>query len=72
MRGRVGNVHGHLHSDCVTIIKEDICMQLIDIPDPMYFNVNIEDNDYKLVPLDTIKEYFKENDETTTKSPTAV
>jgi len=47
MRGRTGNVHGHLHSD--------------SIDSSFYFNVNVEDNNYELVPLDTIKEYFKGN-----------
>lgn len=46
MRNRIGNVHGHLHGD--------------SIPDSGYFNVNIENNDYQLVPLDTIKDYFKD------------
>ena len=47
MRGRTGNIHGHLHSCSIGSSK--------------YFNVNVEDNDFKLVPLDTIKDYFKES-----------
>lgn len=44
MRGRKGNVHGHLHKETLN--------------DPMYFNVNIDCNDYEFVALDTIKEFF--------------
>jgi calcineurin-like phosphoesterase family protein len=49
MRGRKLCVHGHLHSEIVL---------LGDKPDLRYFNVNIEDNNYELVPLDTIKNYL--------------
>lgn len=52
LRNRTGCVHGHLHSESVTLNKEK---------DSRYFNVNIEDNNYQLVSLDTIKNYFKEN-----------
>lgn len=47
MRERKGNIHGHLHSD--------------SIDDPRYFNVNIEDNAYQFVPLDSIKEHYENN-----------
>jgi calcineurin-like phosphoesterase family protein len=52
LRNRLGNIHGHLHSDSIMIDS---------IPDLRYFNVNIEDNGYKFVNLDTIKEYFNGN-----------
>lgn len=64
MRERKGNVHGHLHSENV-MVNGSTQMQ-----DSQYFNVNIEDNDYQLVPLDTIKEYFDKqtsNNENITK-----
>jgi len=47
LRERMGNIHGHLHGN--------------NIPDGRYFNVNIENNQYEFVSLDTIKEYFTEN-----------
>ena len=44
MRGRIGNVHGHLH--------------LESIKDDKYFNVNIDVNNYEFVKAETIKNYF--------------
>lgn len=44
MRNRVGNIHGHLHDCC--------------IDNSMYFNVNLDVNNYKFVPLDDIKAHF--------------
>lgn len=40
MRNRLGNIHGHLHHET--------------LPDPRYFNVNLDVNDFQFVPLDTI------------------
>ena len=40
MRSRLGNIHGHLHHEI--------------IPDPHYFNVNLDVNDLQFVPLDNI------------------
>lgn len=40
MRNRIGNIHGHLHHEI--------------LPDPKYFNVNLDVNDFQFVPLDTI------------------
>ena len=45
MRGRDGQIHGHLHSKT---------MESLD-----YFNVNIDVNDYEFVKLETIKKYFE-------------
>ena len=56
MRGRNGNIHGHLHSMAVTGYNYDIGQSY---KDPRYFNVNIEDNNYNFVKLETIKDYFK-------------
>jgi calcineurin-like phosphoesterase family protein len=50
MRGRLGNIHGHLHK--------------CKIPDNRYFNVNFDVNDYKFVSNDTILNYFKNRKET--------
>jgi calcineurin-like phosphoesterase family protein len=44
IRGRKGNVHGHLHQSSLN--------------DSRYFNVNINANDYKFVPLEVLKERF--------------
>jgi len=49
LRGRLGNIHGHLH--------------LKTLKDDRYFNVNVDVNDYKFVPLDTIKIHFNKNKE---------
>ena len=57
MRNRTGCVHGHLHSG--RVLKDSINQFLDKVIDHRYFNVNIEDNNYQLVPLDTIKTYFK-------------
>ena len=64
MRGKIGNIHGHLHGNIVTkssikSLYNGLAHETIEIPDKKYFNVNIENNDYKVIPLDTIKEYFK-------------
>ena len=40
MRNRIGNIHGHLHNE--------------SIPDKKYFNVNLDVNDFKFVPLENI------------------
>ena len=60
LRGRVGNIHAHLHAN-QDISKE----RVIDIRypdslpiDPRYFNVNIDVNNYDFVPVEYIKEYF--------------
>jgi len=60
LRNRAGCIHGHLHSESVKKREYDIiddCEHLV--PDPRYFNVNIEDNNYEFVKLETIKEYFE-------------
>ena len=44
MRGRSGNVHGHMH--------------LERLDDTYYFNVNLDVNNYEFVTLEDIKEYF--------------
>lgn len=46
LRGRKGNIHGHLH------------LEVLD--DLRYFNVNIDVNNYEFVTLEEIKERFKE------------
>lgn len=47
MRDRKGNVHGHLHGS--------------KIEDPLYFNVNFDNNNFNLVSLDAIKEQYEPN-----------
>ena len=44
LRGRLGNIHGHLHQE--------------KLEDLRYFNVNLDVNNYEFVPFDTIKEHF--------------
>lgn len=44
MRERKGNIHGHLHNE--------------KLNDPLYYNVNIDVNNYKFISLDQIKEYY--------------
>lgn len=46
IRGRLGNIHGHMH--------------LESLPDTRYFNVNIDCNNYDLVKVETINNHFKE------------
>lgn len=45
IRGRYGNVHGHLHGDY--------------IDDPRYFNVNLDNNNFKFVSSETIRNILK-------------
>ncbi len=60
MRGRLGNIHGHLHEEHVTYKNANMFSSTFAKPllDPRYFNVNIDVNNYQFVKLDTIKEYF--------------
>ena len=53
LRGRLGNIHGHLHGSHVEDQSGAINCN--------YFNVNLDNNDFKLVELDTIKNYFKKD-----------
>ena len=53
LRGRLGNIHGHLHGAYVEDQSGSINYN--------YFNVNLDNNDFKLVELDTIKNYFKKD-----------
>lgn len=50
IRGRLGNLHGHLHGSVVRDISGE--------SDRRYFNVNLDNNNFKFVHLDTIKQYF--------------
>lgn len=45
IRGRQGNIHGHLHGDRIS--------------DHRYFNVNLDNNDFKFVPFEEIAETLK-------------
>lgn len=45
LRDRLGNIHGHLHGT--------------EIPDPRYFNVCLDNNDFKFVEADKIIETLK-------------
>ena len=47
LRGRKGNIHGHLHG--------------YNIPDEKYFNVNIENHDFRLVRFKDIKKHIAIN-----------
>lgn len=49
LRGRILSVHGHLHGDVVHNWKGDI--------DERYFNVNLDNNNFKPVPIETINSY---------------
>ena len=53
LRGRLGNIHGHLHGAYVEDQSGSINYN--------YFNVNLDNNNFKLVELDTIKNYFKKD-----------
>ena len=45
LRGRIGNIHGHLHRSI--------------LEDTKYFDVSPEKHNYELVNFEDIKEYFK-------------
>jgi calcineurin-like phosphoesterase family protein len=49
IRGRLGNIHGHLHGGIIN--------------DPYYFNVNLDNNNFKFVPFELIKEQLEKNKE---------
>ena len=61
LRNRDGNVHGHLHHGHVKRAHYNIESDCNDLylPDPRYFNVNIDVNDYEFVPYETIQSHFK-------------
>ena len=50
LRSRILSVHGHLHGDIIEIDGN---------PDYRYFNVNLDNNYFKLVPFEEIVEYSK-------------
>ena len=47
LRNRLGNLHGHLH--------------FAELDDNRYFDVGLDKNNYEFVPLDYIKDKFKQN-----------
>lgn len=51
LRSRVLNIHGHLHGGIVRHCDGE--------PDERYFNVNLDNNNFKPVPLDTIISHIK-------------
>jgi len=55
LRGRLGNIHGHLHLEHVKIGHNQFSGK-----DKRYFNVNIDVNDYEFVRLETIQEHFNQ------------
>lgn len=59
IRGRSGVIHGHLHGG---VVKKYSYNPLSDydelIKDERYFNVNLDNNNFKFVELETIKQYF--------------
>lgn len=66
MRGRIGNIHGHLHNEVVTTEKfisryGGIIDEPVIVPDNRYFNVNIDVNQYEFVTLEQIKDLFSVN-----------
>lgn len=50
LRGRLGNIHGHLHNEVV--------VDRLLSPDNRYFNVNVDVNSFKFVEFEKIKEMF--------------
>lgn len=48
LRGRVGNIHGHLH--------------FAELDDPRYFDVGLDKNNFKFVDFEDIKNIFKSRD----------
>jgi calcineurin-like phosphoesterase family protein len=60
IRGRQGVIHGHLHGDVVKeTIWDEINCKNIYLEDKRYFNVNLDNNDFKFVSHDKIMNYFK-------------
>jgi calcineurin-like phosphoesterase family protein len=59
MRGRIGNVHGHVHN--ATIMRRNLFGYTV--PDPQYFNACVDvvypKYDSWFATLDQVKEYFK-------------
>ena len=63
LRGRLGNIHGHLHKevvqkDAIKLKYGGLVHENVRVPDERYFNVNIDVNDYEFVPVERIKEHF--------------
>lgn len=59
LKGRLGNIHGHIHGDTVKIY--DI-LEVPFIPDKRYFNVNLDINKMNFVDFEEIKEHFNSKD----------
>ena len=59
LRDRLGNIHGHLHYG---VVNKRAYNMLDDdyesVPDERYFNVNLDNNDFRFVPLEDIKKHF--------------
>lgn len=60
LRSRILNIHGHLHNHIVetrVLIDSPFTSTPYEelIPDTRYFNVNLDNNDFKLVTLEHIK-----------------
>lgn len=51
MRGRIGNIHSHLHGE--KVMKNILGYKVMD---KEYINVNLDINKYKLISFDEIKE----------------
>ena len=61
LRCRVGCVHGHLHGCVVKRTHYNIESDCNDLylPDKRYFNVNLDNNNFKPVPIETITSHFQ-------------
>lgn len=66
IRGRLGNIHGHLHGDVVTkevnkrmYVYGGLEQVTYQTPDERYFNVNLDNNNFEFVKVEKITEYFE-------------
>ena len=54
------NIHGHIHGERVMVTKFNRENDIIQVPDPFYFNVAVDYKyRYKPVPYEEIKEYYQ-------------
>lgn len=51
-----GNIHGHLHSNAVTMVNN----LGQEVEDPKYFCVSVERIDYTPIPFETVNKIFKD------------
>lgn len=64
----IGNIHGHLHGECVMIPKQVVInpgsryshVEYVAVPDPLYLCVSVEQTSFTPISLEEAKKRFEE------------